>query len=546
LFTAKLFRVSIFLSFSWPVRAAACAAVAWLLTPGLHAADAAAPAASTATARFLIQEFRVEGVHTLKSGEIEEAVYPFLGPERTADDVERARVAIEALYRAKGYQATFVQVPAQDAANGVVAINVTEGVISRTRVRGSRYSSPTQLKQDVPSLAEGQPLNFNHIARELARLNQVPERQITPEIKAGAEPGSLEVDLKVEEAKPPLAANVELNNRNSANTSSLRLNAGASYGNLWQRGHTLGFSYQTAPEQPADSKVMSGYYLFRPAGVENLTLQLLATKQESDVSTLGGSAVAGRGTTLGTRAIFALPGDESFYHTLAAGLDHKQLDQDLVTGTSVSRAPVQYYAVSFNYSATWLTATGSTEFNLTPTLSLRGQGSDDTDFGTRRNGASGSFAYLRGELARTQQLPFGFDLYLRGQAQVAGQPLIDSEQFSGGGLDTVRGYFESEVAGDDAVAGTVELRSPPLLPLFKATKLGDWRVHGFVDASQLVIQQPLPAQTARFNLIGAGFGTRLKLKDHFTGSLDAGWPLLDEGQTTAGELRVNFSLGASY
>ena len=514
-----------------------------------HAQSAAPQAAAQSPApatRFFIQEFRVEGVHSVKPEEIEETVYPFLGPERDAADVERARAAIEALYRAKGYQAAFVQVPAQDAAGGIIVIQVTEGVIGRIRVKGSRYTSPAQLKHDVPSLAEGQPLNFNHVSRDLARLNQVPARQVTPEIKTGVEPGTLDVDLKVEEAKPPLSANIELNNRNSANTTALRLNGGVSYGNLWQRGHTLGFSYQVAPEKPSDARVYSGYYLLRPGGSDLLTLQLLATRQESDVSTLGGSAVSGRGTTLGARAIYALPGGDAFYHTLSVGLDHKQLDQDLITGTATSRAPVNYYAMSFNYGATWLAGHGSTEFTLTPTMGVRGIGSDDAQFDTRRFGASADFAYLRGELARTQKIPFGFELYARGQAQFAGQPLIDSEQFSGGGLDTVRGYYESEVAGDDALAGTVELRSPSLLPLIGAQAWGEWRIHTFVDAARITMQQPLPAQKANFSLIGVGLGTRLQVRDHFSASLDAGWPLLDEGQTKAGDLRVNFSLGAKY
>jgi hemolysin activation/secretion protein len=111
----------------------------------------------------------------------------------------------------------------------------------------------------------------------------------------------------------------------------------------------------------------------------------------------------------------------------------------------------------------------------------------------------------------------------------------------------VRGYFESEVAGDDALAGTVELRSPSLLPLFGSqAKSDEWRVHAFVDAGHVHVQQALPSQDSNFDLIGVGVGTRLRLRENFTGSIDAGWPLQDAGQTKAGDLRVNFSLGARY
>ena len=56
-----------------------------------------------AAARHLdIAQYRVEGVHLLTEGEVGKAVYPFLGPDRTTDDVEKARAAPEKAYNAKG------------------------------------------------------------------------------------------------------------------------------------------------------------------------------------------------------------------------------------------------------------------------------------------------------------------------------------------------------------------------------------------------------------------------------------------------------------
>lgn len=528
----------------------ACRVLTLLATVFLPVAKTiAADTAPATVARFFVQEYRVEGVHAVSPAEVEEAVYPFLGPERTPEDVELARLAVEALYRKKGYQAAFVQVPAQDASSGVVTIAVTEGVVGRTRVIGSRYSQPNRLKADAPSLTEGKVLDFNALSRDVARLNQVADRRVTPEFKPGAEAGTIDVDLKVDEAKPPLSANVELNNRNSANTSDLRLNGGVSYGNLLQRGHIAGLTFQLAPEDLDDAKVFSAYYLFRPQAVDFLTLQLLATRQESDVSTIGGSAVSGRGSTYGGRAIFALPGgDTTFFHTASAGLDFKHLDQTLSAGGSVSRAPVDYATLPLAYGATWLGKTGSTELSLSPTLGLRPLGADERDFATRRVASSGSFACLRADLSRDQKLPAGFSILLRAQAQFSSQALVDSEQFSAGGVDTVRGYHESEVAGDDAFAGSIEFRSPSFLPPSASSTAPktEWRVHTFVEGARVYLHDTLPDQDSRFNLIGVGFGTRLLLRERFTGSIDAGWPLRDAGETEARDLRVNFSIGASY
>ena len=46
---------------------------------------------------------------------------------------------------------------------------------------------------------------------------------------------------------------------------------------------------------------------------------VLGTKQNSDVSTLGGSAVAGRGYIVGARANITLPGSDIIFHSLSTG-----------------------------------------------------------------------------------------------------------------------------------------------------------------------------------------------------------------------------------
>ncbi|HVU24848.1 MAG TPA: POTRA domain-containing protein, partial [Opitutus sp.] len=110
--------------------------------------------AADAPATLFVHEYRVEGAHHLPRLAIEEAVYPFLGPGRTQDDVERARAALEQAYRDAGYQTVAVQIPPQHvAADGVVRLQVVEGTVTRLRVKGARYFRPGQIKAAAPSLA---------------------------------------------------------------------------------------------------------------------------------------------------------------------------------------------------------------------------------------------------------------------------------------------------------------------------------------------------------------------------------------------------------
>ena len=493
---------------------------------------------------FYIREFRIFGSQKVPRVEAEEAVYPFLGPARTEQDVEQARAALEKLYQDKGYQAASVEVPPQRAPGGVVVLQVREGKVGALRVKGARYFLPSQIKAMAQSLAEGKVLNFNDITRDIVALNQLPERQVTPALRPGMEPGTVDVDLNVQD-KLPLHASVELNNRYSPNTSSLRLNLSASYNNLWQLGHTLGASFQTAPEKPEEVKVFSGFYLFRIPGLESVSWMLQGIKQDSNVSTLSTLAVAGRGEVLGAHAVITLPSTQTFFQSINLGFDYKHFNQDINSAGVTIPTPITYYPVSAAYSATWMTPGQVTEFNTNLVLHFRGMGSDGQEFDESRFKADGSFIYLRSDLARTQDLPWGLQLFGKAQGQISDQPLVNSEQFAGGGLNTARGYLEAETLGDNAIFGSIELRSPSLLSRW-AARGNEWRIYAFADAGYLMLQDALPEQESEFRLASFGFGSRLQLMDHLNGSLDMGMPLIGQSTTRVHSPLFTFRVWADF
>lgn len=496
-----------------------------------------------------IREYRVVGARELSAIEVEEAVTPFLGPGRTLDDVERARTALEKAYHDKGFQAASVQVPPQSGRRGIILLQVAEGQLGKLRVKGARYFLPSDIKQKARSLAEGRAVNFNDVARDIVALNQLPDRRVNPVLKPGEQPGTVDIDLEVKDTLP-LHGSVELNNRYSADTKPLRLNASLSYNNLWQRGHSIGGSFQTAPQDPSQVKVYSGYYIWRFKNVDWLSLSLQGVKQASNVSTLGSIASAGRGEVIGARTIFTLPALTNFYQSATIGLDYKHFDQEVRFGTVAGGAtttPITYYPISANYSATWAPPGSTTELNAGVVLSLRGIGSDALEFENSRFGSDGNFIYLRGDLSHTHTLPAGFEFYAKVQGQLASAPLVNSEQFGGGGQGTARGYLEAEVLGDDAIFGTLELRTPSLLGWLPAKWKGnEWRIYAFADAGQLSLKDPLPEQEADFTLASFGFGSRLQLFEHLNGSLDVGIPLKRQGQTKTGSPSVSFRVWADF
>ena len=491
-----------------------------------------------------IKEYRVVGAHHLPQIEVEKAVYPFMGPRRGPGDVEQARAALEKAFQAKGFQTVSVQVPAQHPVSGIVVLRVVEATVGRLRVRNSRYFSLPRIKESAPSLAEGTVPDFNQVTRDIVSLNQMPDRRVTPALKAGVVPGTVDIDLNVEDTLP-LHGSLELNNRYSANTTPLRLNASASYNNLWQLNHSIGGSFQIAPENPNEVKVFSGYYVARFPEVSWLTLIAQGIKQESNVSTLGSIAVAGRGEIIGGRAIMTLPGETDFYHSLTLGFDYKHFDQNAtIAGTTVP-TPIYYYPFSANYSATWSGKNSLTNANAGVTFHFRGMGSSPQQFDFNRFKADGNFVYVRSDISHQHDLPLGFQIFGKAQGQVADQPLVNSEQFAGGGLGTVRGYLEAEVLGDNGVSGTVEIRSPSLLNSLGATA-NEWRFYLFADGGYLTLIDPLPEQDSTFALASLGVGSRVRLQNHLNGSVDAAIPVSSQVNTNAPDVRVTFRVWGEF
>jgi hemolysin activation/secretion protein len=162
-------------------------------------------------------------------------------------------------------------------------------------------------------------------------------------------------------------------------------------------------------------------------------------------------------------------------------------------------------------------------------------------------------------------------LHLRLGGQAATGPVPSGEQFTIGGAESVRGYYEAEGAGDQAVLGSIEWRSADV-----AVRLSRWLSRdtgeasatdkaavdkaadqpppwftqsyalAFVDVGRTYVFEPGVGQAARTSLAGAGFGFRVKLRKAVTGELDVAWPLRATAATSVNTARAHFKLAVDF
>lgn len=490
---------------------------------------------------FDVLEYDVVGNTKLSILDVERAVYPYLGEHKTIDDINKARAALETAYHKAGYPTVAVDIPPQRVAGGVVKLAVSESTVGKVRVVGSRYYSQERILDKLPQLASGNVLNAPQLQTELNNLNRVGGggRAVVPVLRAGTQPGTTDVDLRVHDENP-LHATIEVNNSYSPNTSHLRLNGTLRYDNLWQREHSVTLQFQTAPIHPGEVQVWSGTYVFHLDDPDKV-LAFYAVHSKSNVSTVGDLSVIGNGNIFGARYVLALPGDERFFHTLSLGVDYKNLGQSLLFGADSFPTPIHYLPFQAQYGATQRDGHGLTQLNIAANFSLRGVGNDAQQFENKRFKAQADYFYLRGDVDRTQNFANGMSLFARLGGQFASQPLISSEEYSAGGADTVRGYLESEALGDSAAQSTLELRSRSYAAKL-SPRLQDLHFLVFAEGAHLWVKEPQAGQIATYSLASTGFGLRLNAWKALNLALDIAVPLKDGPYTRHGDWRTQMSI----
>jgi len=513
--------------------------------------------ALSAGAAFDILEFEVRGNTLLPQTAIEAAVYPHMGEAKSIDDVEAARAALEKTYRDQGFSTVSVSIPEQSVADAVIELEVLEGRVGQVTVAGARYFSQGRILETLASVAPGGVPNFKTLRDELAQVNRNADLRVQPLLRPGHEPGTMDVELKVQD-ELPVHGSVELSNKygpsRAPDPGDTRLAVSLSYANLWQRGHSVALSYLTSPSDRNEVEVWSAAYTL-PTGAagDPLAMYMVHSDSTSDLATtLAGTNVLGKGDIVGLRWVHALRGGEALAHSLTLGLDYKHLTEDLVQAGGPSY-PTQltYWVGSANYSGNRRDAGGATEFGAGVALSVRGLRDNESEFAQKRYRGQGNFAILRWNAGRTQLLPEDFAVTGRMDGQFASLALPSSEQFAAGGADSVRGYPEAVQVGDQGARAMLQLQSPRLFPDTLTGRV-DLRLLAFVEGARLRILNPLPGQIDRYTLASRGVGLHLSGPDGLAAAMDYAWRIKDglatdtHGSVERGGGRLHFNLSLAF
>jgi len=262
----------------------------------------------------------------------------------------------------------------------------------------------------------------------------------------------------------------------------------------------------------------------------------------SETTSVGEFKTVGKGTIVGTRVIVPLRTVGDYSHTAILGFDYKDFEETTgLLGSNGVKSPISYFPFTASYSWMLRDDGGVTAFNAGVNFSFRGAVSDESQFEDKRFKARGNYIFMTAGMERNQKLPADFSLLAKLDGQLSDQPLIANEQYTGGGVESVRGYRESEASGDNAIHGELELAAPDLIK-----KVGKEHFsltpYIFFDAAILWLKDPLPGQQQHSSLGGSGLGLRGMLFGSLDFQTDLGFAVRDTNRTSAGDARLHFKL----
>jgi hemolysin activation/secretion protein len=494
--------------------------------------------------RFDIQGFVVQGNTILDHGEIDSLLAPFTGKSRDFGDVQRALEALQDAYISRGFNAVRVVVPEQDLVAGKIRMQVIEAKLRRVRIEGNRHFSNANLRYSLPTLKEGESPNTRRIGENAQLVNENPAKSVRIQLQAADEEAKVDALVRVED-EVPWRVSLFGDNTGTPQTGRYRAGVGYQYANLANRDQVFTAQAITSPTKASDVSIFGlGYHA--PVYGWRGSFDVIAGYSDVSSGTVQDLfTVSGSGTIFGLRYNQILPRIDTYEQKLSLGWDYRKYNNSVVfLGTTESLIPdITVRPLALAYSGRLSRVGSDLSAYLAYSRNLPGgPDGDEEAFAAQRPGAKAKYSILRFGAAYTHTLPADFLVRAVFDAQRAKDPLVTAEQYGMGGMNSVRGYFEREVANDVGRRVSLEGYTPDFGSRVGAT----WRARAlvFFDAAKGSDREPV--RTQENTLSSAGLGVRVSEGKSLSFRLDWARVRKAAGAHLEGDSRGHFSFVYSF
>lgn len=484
-------------------------------------------------ASFVVEKFKVKGSTVLSEAEIRKIVTKYLKRPLTFTDLLEIETELTKLYADKGYINSGVVIPAQDVTQGTITIQAIEGRLEDINVNVNGRLSKDYVRSRLQRGTKT-PLNINELqeALQLLQLNPLIEN-LNAELSVGSSRDRWRLELDVNQAN---AFNPKLfvNNSRTPSVGSVQRGVEINHDNFAGEGDQFSFIYKntdgsndydvgyTIPLNSLDGTVGFRYRYVKSDIIEE-PFNGLDIGSETDEYELS------------FRQPILVSASSESTKELAVGIElSRQANSTTLRGRPFPispGAPEQGEDVgetkisALRFFQDWTRRTRKDVLAARSQFSL-GLDLFDSTVTTVDIGAPDSkFAAWRGQVQWLRQLDSSanINLLVRSDLQISTDDLVPLEQFSLGGIDSVRGYRQDALLGDSGAFISAEVR----VPVYR------WRNNQsniaaipFVDFGTTWSNSD-DIEEEEDTVVSLGVGLQLSLNDTFRARLDYGIPLIE-------------------
>ncbi len=495
---------------------------------------------------FTLKKIKLEGSTLFTDKDFEKHTSQFLNRQISFAELQKLAQAITNHYRSQGFITSRAYIPPQTIENDTAVIKIIEGRVGRVRVEGNRYFK-SALYENALNVPKDKIFRFQELEASLYFLNQKPDRKARVYLEPGDDSGTSNLILKAEEENP-MHIYYDFNNRGTKLTHRGRNGVHFDHTNFLGYGDILNTSVVFAEERAFGAGEAS--YVF-PIDKTGTTLSFGGSYVKSQlIGHVKPFDIEGKTSSISTGATQSFIKRTNFTFDGFLGLDITD------SKTTVNDLKTSYDRVRV--------------LKLGPQLALQDEGGrtvlssyahwgipdflggldSSNDPNASRPNAGGEFTYYTGNIARIQRLPWASCLVAKTGGQWTRDTLVSTEQYRLGGAYSVRGYPESDTAGDYGYNFSAELNFPfPFLPKNKSVPFTkkSWyealRGVAFIDGGKTFIRERTSEDSVKDKfLLGTGFGIRADLDRLFSMQLDLGWPIGDDSSDEKDQWQAHLSL----